>query len=177
MLVVTGWMYFHLASAQEADVVFINETILCSDADSVPSGVRVSHVTNDSALICWNSVPTSGSDIKGYEILYWPIASSVYETESVSSVEATETTIHDLSPYTQYLVAVRLYCGEDLFGLASVSVTFITEAIAPSGAVTNLLAILSGSGEHKANISWSALKSEYWNGIPYGYYVSSYVLK
>ena len=90
-------------------------------------------------LLSLSQVPTSGSDIKGYEILYWPIASSVYETESVSSVEATETTIHDLSPYTQYLVAVRLYCGEDLFGLASVSVTFITEASGkPWGSIVTL---------------------------------------
>ena len=42
----------------------------------------------------------------------------------------------------------------------------------PSGAVTNLSASLVGNGEHVANVSWSPLASEFWNGIPYGYYVS-----
>ena len=46
----------------------------------------------------------------------------------------------------------------------------------PSAAVTNLSASLVGNGEHVANVLWSPLASEFWNGIPYGYYVSIIVM-
>ena len=73
--------------------------------------------------------PIPSNDVQGYEILYWPITSTVYEEESVQGVLTEVATIHDLTPYTQYLVSVRLYCSENLFGLASPTIHFITEAI------------------------------------------------
>ena len=68
--------------------------------------------------------------------------------------------------------SVRLSIAGCLPVSHSLSLSLSLSRTEPSGAVTNLSASLVGNGEHVANVSWSPLASEFWNGIPYGYYVS-----
>ena len=43
----------------------------------------------------------------------------------------------------------------------------------PSVAVTNVSVVLVDN-ENKVNITWKPLEAGHWNGIPFGYYVSSH---
>ena len=65
----------------------------------------------------------------GFEILYWPVTSTVYQSVEVNNVNAIGAEIEGLHPYTVYLVAVRRFCSGELYGRASATGSFTTEAI------------------------------------------------
>lgn len=51
-------------------------------------------------------------------------------TELVTGLNVHQTILHDLSPFTEYVVVVRLYCSQqDGVGQASATISFTTEAI------------------------------------------------
>ena len=79
-------------------------------------------------------MPVPSNAVQGYEVLYWPTSGSWYSAVSVAGVDTSDqVTVQDLSPYTRYLVAVRLRCSGEFVGLASPSVGFTTEATGESG--------------------------------------------
>ena len=67
-------------------------------------------------------------DFAGFEVLYWPVTMTMYQSVSSDRFDVRGITVLDLLPYTQYRVAVRWFCQNQQRGLASPATTFTTEA-------------------------------------------------
>ena len=57
------------------------------------------------------------------------MTSTLYQSVQVNNVNAIGAEIEGLHPYTEYLVAVRRFCSGELYGRASATGSFTTEAI------------------------------------------------
>ena len=64
--------------------------------------------------------------VVGFEVLYWPASTTTYQSVSITRRDVRGTTLLKLTPYTDYLVAVRSFCGNKLSSVASSPALFTT---------------------------------------------------
>ena len=70
-------------------------------------------------------LPVAG---QGYQVLYWNTSTTIFLVVPVNRNDATGLTLTGLTPYTNYSVVVRLFCGEGMYGPATRPVEFRTLA-------------------------------------------------
>jgi len=148
--------------------------------NDIPSNVTVTSVNATQASISWaatfpNDTNATGSEVLGYEILYWPRSTTTYTVHQVST-EIGGVILKPLSSFTKYAVVVRLYCSPgNRSGRASPITEFETSPASPGVTINEVSVEVNYQGvDNHVRLSWDAIPEDQWNGRPKGYFVYLY---